>query len=131
MKVKILKLNIAKNVKQDKNGKSYKSCGLESESLQHVYFYNIYQQNDPVLLWKKDDEVDVEISDNGQWHNFKPARQSVPKRAAGVSESRIKDLEDFVMSIDTRVKELEDGRGANLGRAIGEMKKGENIDLPF
>ena len=127
MKVKILKLNIAKNVKQDKNGKSYKSCGLESESLQHVYFYNIYQQNDPVLLWKKDDEVDVEISDNGQWHNFKPAGQSAPKRySGGQGVSR-----DEFNSLIARVKELEDFR-LEVSMPDGPNRKIEPEEhLPF
>jgi hypothetical protein len=78
MKIKLTKINVAKNTKEDKNGKKYKTCGIESPDLQYVYFHNIYEQTDPVSNWKVGDQVDVELTDNGQWHNFGPIKAYAP-----------------------------------------------------
>lgn len=87
MRIQITKINVGKNVKTDKNGKNYKTCGIESNSLNYVYFYNVYDQNSPVLGWKKGDYVDVELTDKGEWHNFSPITAYKPSLNAVNSDS--------------------------------------------
>lgn len=129
MKITIEKIKILKK-KQDKNSKGYAPCVIESAELQFPYWYNIYKQDDPVLKWQAGQEVNIEIADNGQWHNFKPSEVPYGGKAARADNApaNLKDLKELELYL---MQKLEDLR---LEMGVGKViSKRNEIDpnLPF
>jgi len=86
---------------------------------------NAYRDDDPALLLKEGDSVEIKIWQDGDFWNF-----DFPKPEDKLTED-FKLLQRQYEDLDRRITELEQGRGASMGAAIKEMKKEDLSDLPF
>jgi len=134
-KVKIQRVFISNKSRDGKEfktkaGKPFQKVAIKTEQYPEVWMSKlVFNDSDPALMLKEGDQPTLKIwqSEDGGFYNFE-----FPKVEDEVRQE-IDDLWSFVNNLASDVKELKEGRGADLGKTMREMKKDEvNIeDIPF
>jgi len=101
-----------------KDGKPYEKCTLK-DAQGYIYGFG----NSATHKWKAGDEVEVEVSQNGQYRNFRLPPKNVTREEFNLLAQKVKFLEDEVEYLHSII-----AKGDNTNGLLPDEPK-EEVDL--
>lgn len=135
MRTKLTKVFKADTDKQGKpwlDRKGAKKFRVAIKTSEHgdQWLSGFFYPTSPVLGWKEGDEVDIEVTTQGDYLNF-----ALPKAKSAFEtdiENEIKMLWTIVRDLQVKVEGIEEVKAVKVAKAMGDLKNDlEAKDLPF
>lgn len=88
----------------DRNQRPYTRVTIQTDQHQKQWLSGFAYQGSPILNWKVGDEVDIEVTQNGQYLNFRLPRQEGGNQNFVIAE--LKRLATLIASQSGKIDEL-------------------------